>query len=115
MLSRERKEKIILEATRPLCLDNGTSLCAHTNSLNKYLLTSTFQALLKAPEGLKMEGHQLSFDVDYSVTLETDMQNILFFLQYSKLPPRRYLQKTVRTWVMEGTSAWRNRGKQHHE
>lgn len=32
------------------------------------------------------------------------------FLQYSKLPPRRYLQETVRTWAMEGAPVWRNQG-----
>lgn len=65
-----------------------------------------FQALLRAPQGLKMERHQLSFYVDYSVILETDMQNIC--LQYNNWPPWRYLQETVRTWTMEGASAWRN-------
>lgn len=82
MLSREKKKSWKPSGT--LCLDetvfsNCTSLYALTNSFNKYLLTSTFQALLKAPEGLKMERHQLSFYVDYSVILETDMQNIFFF------------------------------------
>lgn len=57
---------------------NSTSLYALTISFNKYLLTSTFQALFKAPEGLKMKGHQLSFYMDYSVVRETDMQNISY-------------------------------------
>lgn len=55
-----------------------TSLYSLTNSFNKYLLTSTFQALLRAPEGLEMERHQLSFYADYSVILETDMQNSFY-------------------------------------
>lgn len=57
---------------------NSTSLYALTISFNKYLLTSTSQALFKAPEGLKMKGHQLGFYVDYSVIRETDMQNISY-------------------------------------
>lgn len=74
------------------------SLYSLTNSFNKYLLTSTLQALFKAPGGCKMERRQLSFYIDYNVIPETDMQNIFFFfLQYSKLPPQRYSQSTERT------------------
>lgn len=72
------------------------SLYSLTNSFNKYLLTSTLQALFKAPGGCKMERRQLSFYIDYNVIPETDMQTF-FFLQYSKLPPRRYSQSTERT------------------
>lgn len=80
MLSKGKKNP---GSHRALCLDkicllNSTSLYALTISFNKFLLTSTFQALFKAPEGLKLEGHQLSFYVDYSVILETDMQNISY-------------------------------------
>lgn len=81
MLSRGKKKAWKPPGT--LCLDKTcfltcTSLYSLTNSFNKYLLTSTFQALLRAPEGLEMERHQLSFYADYSVILETDMQNIFY-------------------------------------
>lgn len=85
----------------------STSLYALTVSFNKYLLTSTFQALFKAPEVLKMKGRQLSFYLDYSVIRETDMQNI----SYNTVSClHRGIYKTPRTWPMERSSAWRNQG-----
>lgn len=42
------------------------SLYSLTKSFNKFLMTSTFPGIVQDPgEGLKMEGHQLCFDVDY--------------------------------------------------
>lgn len=83
------------------------SLCAH-NFIQQILINKHIPGFVQGPWGL--EAGRTPAQFLRGLQCNTRDGHAKHFLQYSELPPRRYLQKTLRTSSMERASAWRNQG-----
>lgn len=85
------------------------SLFAH-KVIQQILINKHVPGIARSPSPRGLEDRKTPAQLLRRLQCNTKDGHAKHFLQYSKLPPRRYLQETVRTRAMEGASARRNQG-----